>query len=414
MSQFIISNLRKEIKGEWSYLICDFDVEGMKSPFDENTIWFAVKKENDYMISEKSYNAFFLVPLYLGMYYHAEVKICGKLSKKLYRNMMDYGQQILKNFSPDLDFTEVIVEKLTDELYDTGSLIGTGISCGVDSLSTIYDRYIKERDPDYKLNGLFIFNCGTHGDYENPETQKRFQERYELNKTAAEDMNLPAYQVNSNLHAFTHKIGEQKLGYFSIYSCILSMEAVIKKYYMSSSYSYDELLKFHNQSHDFDMAEYTESYLVPLVQTENLELVLDGAQYKRSQKTENISDWEIARKHLNVCIVPNNGAHNCSKCSKCMRTLMPLEAMGKLNSFSKVFDLDVYKKNSHKNKIMILAAYNKEGFATDNVDFLVKHGVEMPSKIEVLRYKIVYAMKINGRKILGNRFYDSIKKLIRH
>ena len=82
MSQFIISNLRKEIKGEWSYLICDFDVEGMKSPFDENTIWFAVKKENDYMISEKSYNAFFLVPLYLGMYYHAEVKICGKLSKK--------------------------------------------------------------------------------------------------------------------------------------------------------------------------------------------------------------------------------------------------------------------------------------------------------------------------------------------
>ena len=98
-------------------------------------------------------------------------------------------------------------------------------------------------------------------------------------------MNLPIYQVNSNLHAFTHKIAEQKLGYFAIYSCILSIGNNIKKYYLASSYSYDELMEFHNQSHDFDMAEYTESYLVPLIQTENTEMVLDGAQYKRSEKT---------------------------------------------------------------------------------------------------------------------------------
>ena len=50
---------------------------------------------------------------------------------------------------------------------------------------------------------------------------------------------------------------------------------------------------------------------------------------------------------------------------------MPLEAMGKLDEFSEVFDLDVYRKNSHKNKVMIMASYKKEGFATDNVDFLI-------------------------------------------
>lgn len=73
---------------------------------------------------------------------------------------------------------------------------------------------LKSKDADYKLNSLFIFNCGTHGDYENSKTQQRFIGSLELNKTAAEDMNLPIYQVNSNLHAFTHKIAEQKLGYF--------------------------------------------------------------------------------------------------------------------------------------------------------------------------------------------------------
>lgn len=93
---------------------------------------------------------------------------------------------------------------------------------------------------------------------------------------------------------------------------------------------------------------------------------------------------------------------------------MPLEAMGKLKDFSEVFDLNAYERNSHKNKVMILASYKKEGFATDNVDFLVDHGVRMPGKFEVMLYKTVYAVKIKGRRILGNRIYDSIKKLIQH
>lgn len=126
----------------------------------------------------------------------------------------------------------------------------------------------------------------------------------------------------------------------------------------------------------------------------------------------NIAGWDIAQKHLNVCIVPENGVHNCSCCSKCMRTLMPLEAMGKLDEFSEVFDLDVYRKNSHKNKVMIMASYKKEGFATDNVDFLISHGVQMPGKMEVFTYKTVHTMKIYGRRILGNKFYDGIKHII--
>lgn len=413
MKQFIISGLHIENRGGWSYLVCNFDVEGMESPFREKTMWFSVKHENEELLSAETYDAFFLVPLYLGMYYHANIKICGKISKKLYHNMMTYGQKIIKNFSDDVDFTEVRVDQLTDEVFVGKKMIGTGISCGVDSLSTIYDRYVKEDDIDYKVNSLFIFNCGTHGHYEDQDTQVRFNSRYEMNKKAADAMDLPTYQVNSNIHAFTHRIAEQKLGYFAIYSCILSMEKNIKKYYLASSYSYDELLTFHEQSHDFDMAEYTESYFVPLIQTESSELILDGGQYKRSQKTANIADWPIAQKHLNVCIVPRNGVENCSCCSKCMRTLMPLEALGKLEKFSDVFDLEVYRKYEHKNKVMILSAYGKEGFATDNVDFLREHNVKMPNKIETILYNLKVSAKVNGRRVLGNKFYDGIKRILK-
>ena len=92
---------------------------------------------------------------------------------------------------------------------------------------------------------------------------------------------------------------------------------------------------------------------------------------------------------------------------------MPLEALGRLEKFSDVFDLEVYRKYEHKNKVMILSAYGKEGFATDNVDFLREHNVKMPNKIEVILYKLKVFAKVNGRRVLGNKFYDGIKKILK-
>ena len=93
-------------------------------------------------------------------------------------------------------------------------------------------------------------------------------------------MGLPVYQINSNLHAFTHKVGEQRMGYFALWSCALSLEKAIKKYYESSSNEYEEIKSFSKYMKNFDMAEFCESYLVPLLQTENMEFIVDGCQYK--------------------------------------------------------------------------------------------------------------------------------------
>lgn len=75
---------------------------------------------------------------------------------------------------------------------------------------------------------------------------------------------------------------------------------------------------------DFDMAEFCESYLVSLIQTESIEFIVDGCQYRQTQKTGNISDWDMVNKYLNVCVNTGDGV-NCSKCSKCMRTMISLD-----------------------------------------------------------------------------------------
>ena len=392
-----ISNLRIEKNEEIQKLVADIKVEGIKNPFTESQIWFQTDEGNGMKFSCDSYDAFVLVPTYLAMYYKTDLHIKGNVSRKFYRNLVHYIIPLFCNFSDNLERINVIVDGFTDSDTTSGGgtrLVGTGISCGIDSLSTIFDNYVKEEHPEYRINSLFLFNCGTHGDFNDSKANTIFDSRVRMNKTAANELGLKMYIVNSNLHSFTHLIGEQKMGYIAIYSCILSLQNQIKRYYVSSSYSYQEMLQFHEQAHDFDMAEYCESVLIPLIHTEKLELILDGSQYKRSKKTENIADWEFAQKHLNVCVNPDATAKNCSCCSKCFRTLMPLDVMGKLEKFDSVFDLDTYKKNKIKKLDVVVWNYGKNGFDTDNYDFALKKGYPLPSKGSVFFRKVLRKLRI--------------------
>lgn len=331
------------------------------------------------MLTDEVYDAFVLVPLILGMYYKQDVHIDGYISPRFYHNIQHYLSVIFNNWS---DYTSPIkfTVKGTKKIDAApGNIIGTGISCGVDSLVTIYDNFEKEDDPDFKINGLFLFNCGTHGDFENEKSRQIWLERSKLNKQCADALGLPMYVLDSNYHAFTHKIGEQKIGYLAIYSCIIAFQKVIRRYMTSSNLSYDEIADCRKLSRDFDIAEYCESYMPHLISTERFELVIDGCQYTRPEKTERISEWPIAQKYLNVCVHPLEHAHNCSCCPKCMWTLIPLEAMGKLENFKAVFDKDIYFKHAGHYKRQFVAHISKDSMETSIVNYCKKMGLPLPS-----------------------------------
>lgn len=375
-----ISNLRKYIaRGGVTRLEADINFTGMTSPYSEKTMYFEVDESNGDMLADDTYDAFVLVPLYLAMFHKQDLHIRGNISKKLYQNIKWYIPRILCDFSDDLAPVKFTVDGFTSPKLK-GNLIGTGISCGVDSLSTIYDHFVKETDPDYRINALFLFNCGTHGDFEDSVSQQLFMNRYRRNVNAANELGLPLYLVNSNLHAFTHKISETKVGYFAIYSCVISLQTAMSRYYSASDLDYEGSYKFRKFAHDWAMAEFCGSYIVPLIQTENLELIIDGCQYRRCDKVKNIADWDIAQKYLNVCVSHLPDASNCGTCGKCFRTLLPLEILGKLDKFSGVFDIEQYRRNSFANKIRCVQHYGEDPFETENVDFARENNFPMPTK----------------------------------
>ena len=207
--------------------------------------------------------------------------------------------------------------------------------------------------------------------------------------------------MDSNLHAFLWELDDQA-SYFCIYSCIFALEREISKYYVSSSFSYGQVLDFGSKARDKDFSEYGDPILIPMLHSERLEIISDGCQYKRSEKVELIADWDISKKFLNVCYI-NNAVENCSVCSKCVRTLLPLEALGKLDDYKQCFNIAAYKKIAFKEKCKLTLGNKNNAFATDNFEFCKLKGLRLPSKLIARLYFLLMRFKRIIRKLFVHK-----------
>lgn len=375
-----ISGLRRyNTEDECTRLEVDIKFIDVKESCPVETMWFEIDANYGGMLVDDTYDPFILVGLYLAMYNHTDLKIRGNVSKKLYKNLTWYAQKILCDFSSALAPVKIFVDGFAPTNV-TGTLIGTGISCGIDSLSTVYDRFYEEDDPDYRINALFFFNCGSNGVLNSNAyyTSIVAQSRCQRVIAFAGEIGLPLVPVNTNLHYFWRKEYGATLLFLSIYSCVLSLQNAIRRYYVSSGFSYNAIKSNGIKHTDFDLAGFCESFFLPLIQTERTELIIEGCQYRRVDKIAKIVNLEIAKKYLNVCRVYSEDSHNCGVCEKCLRTLLPLEILGKLDDFADIFDLESYKKESLNYKAKCVAHVDDETFLKEIVDLAAEHNFPMP------------------------------------
>lgn len=155
--------------------------------------------------------------------------------------------------------------------------------------------------------------------------------------------------------------------------------------------------------------------LVPLLRTESIEIIPEGSQYTRSEKTELIASWDLAQNHLNVCVNPLHGGKNCSCCmEKCMPTMFVLDTIGILKEYVKVFDEKIYKENLFKYKCRLVTKNKQDGFTNDNYLFAKKHKVSLPPRIIahiILLPEYLFSVgKCILRKIISSSKYRDIAK----
>jgi hypothetical protein len=74
--------------------------------------------------------------------------------------------------------------------------------------------------------------------------------------------------------------------------------------------------------------------LIPLWSRRHLAFFPVGSGVRRSDKLAALTANETARGHLAVCWRGTAGRLNCGRCLKCLRTMLQLEVLGALKSFS--------------------------------------------------------------------------------
>jgi len=416
----LVSNLRKEDRGTQVALVADVECQKFgvldKEP-SKNTIWVSVSKEYEDFLTTDRYDGFLIILAYVAMAYGENVEINGAVSKRLLRNMNTCIQDIFLAYNSELQRIKITAKETTSEIFPTTKHIGTGFSGGIDSFSTIYDNYVLENDPEYKIDTLFCFNSGTHGKFDEKKTMELFESRFEFLKQYTDLVNLPYIRVDTNIHYYRDMGGKVLVtGDLNLPAIILCLQRRLKKYYIAScGRNYDKWTK---EATKYRVAEvskkqravtfiqaFAEPYLYSLLSTETTELILDGMQYTRTQKTINIVQYPFTKQFLNVCIKNEPIEKNCGTCPKCARVGLTLSAIHKLDDYKKVFNIEAYRKEEYRLMCNAKLSYKNSFFMADIVDFARLHGKKFPNRficvIVCLSQKFIHFFRAIIRRISG-------------
>jgi len=297
-------------------------------------IFFEVPKEyGEYLLTERC-DAFVVLFLHVAASRGYDIVSSVPMSSDLYYNISEH---LLPVMNKNSDFSAKLEVPVADP-PKAGFAVGTGLSCGVDSLSTV-KRYVDHPSEDLRLTHLCINNVGAYNHmFLGVGIERAREAAYARAREAAEMIGLPLVETNSNVHnvfpqnyLYTHSFTDM----FSVF-CLSKLWKTY--HYASAGIDHASAMEMKGwQSRD--SAEY-ELILFRYLSTRRLMLYTSEELDSRLDKLSNISDYSVAKKCLNSC---TSSDINCGICDKCMRNLTALDCLGKLDNFSAVYDLEKYR-----------------------------------------------------------------------
>lgn len=350
--------------------------------YGREELWFSLPGRFRDRICETQFDGFFIGMLYPAMRFREDIFVEGCLSEKLLFNVRNYVIPLLLDYSDSLKSIEVSSRE-TSVARHGGAGVGTGFSGGIDSFCTLYDRYVIETSPSYRVNSLLFFNVGSNGDwlqYGSTEfTKRKFSTRFHELKKFVDEVGLEFVDVDSNLHFFHDWWHEYSHSLKAAAAMLLLQKHYSKYYYSSAGLDYAGTFTYSEYYRNKAIGAYCDPILLPLLSTESLDLIPDGHAYTRSEKLLHILDYEPVTRYLNVCADHVDTWENCSVCEKCLRTLWALDITGNLDKVGNIFDLGKYHTRKQAYLLAQVLKAEKEPFAADNMNLAKSRGVKLPS-----------------------------------
>lgn len=329
--------LIKSIKKDASFIIGELTIDGnsefVKTKISEEFVQYAVTDRIDAFVI-----GLLMFAIKNGYDFVSDLPITDELKYNLETHLIPP----LCNANPGFHHT-LIKAPILPPIKRKAQVVATGISCGIDSLYTIQQHSTANLPDSRRINTLAFFNVGSS--MKGGELHTSLVEgRYQLAKKFAKEYNYSFLFVESNLHLIINKYTPyshiENHTYMALF-CLNIILPYLKTYYYSSGYSYNNFSLYSNKQKILDCAHY-DLLLMFCASIGEVKFYSSGSDKSRLEKTRALLDYEPAQKYLNVCV---NNVENDGICFKCIRTLLAIDALGGIDKFSKVFDVDAYKRS---------------------------------------------------------------------
>ncbi len=316
----------------------------------DGTLWFDVPAQySKYLCKERS-NAFVVALFWYAVVSGSDIEFEAPISKRLYDGLTAMLLPALnKSGFPAIRLTG---PKTEEPVWCDGSVVA-GMSAGVDSNYTL-KCYSGENVPeDIRLTHLCHYTCcNLFKPYEIAKgkdalyRQEGSIEEIILNraKKVAEVYKIPLIDTNTNLDIDYYRGGVIYMAMYRYLSCTLALEHLYKTYISSSSGhgtdKTDEVSLFVPTQHYEGLLSYS-------LRTETFQYIASDND-SRITKLKALADNEIFQKTVSVCFQTGKNGENCGECYGCMKTMIPLDIMGKLDGFRESFELEHYYSNRER------------------------------------------------------------------
>lgn len=326
----------------------------------DNNLWFSVQKEYaDYLCEERS-NAFVMALLWYAMLTESDICFETPISKKLYDGLT---QKLIPALMKDANTKISLKGPVTSDPVTGGQGVVCGMSCGVDSIYTLHNYGSDKTPTNKKLTHLIFCEVDYTFPYVTPpyDIDKIFSEderlEYMVVKRAEEIArrhNMSFMHIRSNLDRDFCRGGIIYSGMYRYLACTLVLEKLFSLYIISSSGSGDQV----NEISLISPTQNYENLICENLRTEKLNYMISDHE-TRVNKIREIADDKDFQDFAFVCFNLIENASNCGECYGCIKTIIPLDILGKLDKFEKVFDIKKYYAN-RKEVFRFLIQFSKK------------------------------------------------------
>lgn len=349
-----ISNVHIEDHYQHAVLLADCYQNNIK-----HEIFYAVERKNKQYFDDLSADAFVLATLVKAMEFGEDLLVDYPISAKLKYHLETYLIPWLARVNSYLKKIKIIpLAGYTKHIYEN-TAIATGISCGVDSFYTVLNHLTDSIPQTLRLTHAVLNH------HQSEKTFKQAQPHLSIGKKDQERLDVGAelgvatIYVWTNVNQFIDFPYEQIVTFHDL-SVGLSLQRLIRTYHYASSYPLTDFCL------TFDAAPYYDILNSLAIQTDNFQMLSHAVLEERVEKTKFVAKYPIVQRHLDVCFheAHSGKRKNCSCCEKCVRTMVTLDALGQLDNFAEVFDIELYRKQRKRRigSVLYRACVNKNSY----------------------------------------------------